>query len=969
MPRIYQREIRYNNGNICFVGTGYDKDGRFYAQGRGTKYAENGTIIYEGFWVNDQWNGEGKWYYDNGVVYYEGFFADGQPNGYGKFFYASGALEYEGEVVAGRWQGYGTRYYESGIMGYEGDYVDGSPNGEGKEYYESGALKYEGSFAEGYWDGHGTKYYENGRPLYIGDYVKSQAQGKGRQYYESGALMYDGGWVGSNWEGYGTKYREDGTPIYEGDYVGGQPNGKGRYFYENGALEYEGGVVDGKWDGCGTKYYENGNPLYVGEYVANQANGQGKQYYETGELMYDGTHKDSKWNGHGIKYQTNGTVIYDGDYVDGQASGKGKLYFTSGALQYEGDFFEGKFHGQGRLYDESGRLLYSGRFVHDRRADELSAEELRTADAEKPVVQEPVPQEEAAPQDGSALSRLHALIGLESVKREVDKVIKQHEVNIKRKELGLKTTPVSMHMVFTGNPGTGKTTVARLVGEIYHELGLLENSQVVEVKREDLVVGYIGQTAPKTKEAIEKALGGILFIDEAYTLSPKEGGKDFGQEAIDTLLTGMEENREDLAVIVAGYDNEMQRFIDSNPGLKSRFNTFIHFEDYNAKEMQQIFLKMVRSDGNQTAEEAEPLLARYFDRLYRTRGGDFGNGRDVRNFYESVLKHNASRLAEMDPAMLTREALTTLTLEDVQAAVDEKIGRSGENKAPVLDRLNAMTGLGRVKEEVYALRQMALYQKLCEERGLPPTQTPAMHMVFTGNPGTGKTTIANMIGEIYHELGLLPRGHVVVVKREDLVAGYIGQTASKTKEVLKRALGGVLFIDEAYTLSPADKGNNFGQEAIDTLLAGMEENRENLAVIVAGYDNEMQRFIDSNPGLKSRFTKYIHFDDYNGEEMVEIFHSFAGNYTFGEGAEEELSRVCQELYSKRDQNFGNARDVRNLYQDVTSSLAARVITIPNPTVEDLTMITKEDILEAEKMRSRNRGFNRPKGPNIIGFNS
>lgn len=432
----------------------------------------------------------------------------------------------------------------------------------------------------------------------------------------------------------------------------------------------------------------------------------------------------------------------------------------------------------------------------------------------------------------------------------------------------------------------------------------------------------------------------------------------------------MEENRDDLMVIVAGYESEMQRFISSNPGLKSRFSNFIHFEDYNAQELYQIFQQMIRSYGNRVEESAQPVLTQYFERLYRTRDKNFGNGRDVRNFYDSVLKHNAVRLAKMDISTLPPETLVTLTKDDVQAAYDEKFGAKNKSSVPVLDRLNAMTGLRHVKEEVYTLRRLALYQKLCEERGLPPTsEAPAMHMVFTGNPGTGKTTIANMIGEIYQELGLLPRGHVVVVKREDLVGTYVGQTAPKTKKMIEQALGGVLFIDEAYTLSRAGSENDFGLEAIETILTSMEENRENLVVIVAGYDNEMQRFIDANPGLKSRFTKYIHFDDYNGEEMVEIFHSFAKDYTIDEDAEEELSRLCEEIYCKRDKNFGNARDVRTLFNDVTCSLAARVVDLPNPAKEDLRRITRQDILAAEQMRSSNRRFHKNKRPAPIGFST
>ena len=576
-------------------------------------------------------------------------------------------------------------------------------------------------------------------------------------------------------------------------------------------------------------------------------------------------------------------------------------------------------------------------------------------------------------EDGSsAYDRLQALTGLDSVKRAVGKMIHLHQINAKReKALGKKASTVSMHMVFTGNPGTGKTTVARIIGELYHEMGLLSRGQVKEVKRADLVAENIGGTEANTKRAIEEALGGILFIDEAYTLSPEDPGRDFGPKAVDTILTAMEENRGNLVVIVAGYEKEMQRFINSNPGLKSRFKNFIRFEDYNAQQLHQIFRYTVESEGYRLDEAADSILAQYFEQLYRTRGLNFGNGREVRNFFESVLAWNAERLAGMDTDHLTGEELMSLTESDIQTAVDEQMGRTGEADGgpSALEELDAMTGLASVKEEVRLLQQVAVYQQHCREMKLTTTP-PTMHMVFTGNPGTGKTTVARIIGRIYHELGLLPESRVTEVKRADLVAGYVGQTDQKARSVIQRALGGVLFIDEAYTLSPENPGHDYGQEAINVLLTAMEENRENLAVIVAGYDRDMRRFINSNPGLKSRFTKYIHFDDYDGGELAQIFHNFAGSrFVFGEGVEEELRRVCNELYQQRDANFGNARDVRNLFDLVTASQADRVTRMNRLSREDMMQMTREDILNAEQKYKKGQAFlPKPKSPKPIGFN-
>ena len=287
--------------------------------------------------------------------------------------------------------------------------------------------------------------------------------------------------------------------------------------------------------------------------------------------------------------------------------------------------------------------------------------------AKKPEKQEK--PEETPPEKIEDLKKeLDGYIGLESVKGEVNSLINWIEIRKLRKENGLPTPELSLHMVFSGNPGTGKTMIARLMARVYKSLGILSKGQLVEVDRSGLVAGYVGQTAIKTQEVIEKAKGGVLFIDEAYTLTSR-GANDFGQEAVDTVLKAMEDNRDDLVVIVAGYIELMEEFVHSNPGLESRFNRFLNFPDYTLEEMTDIFLMRCGQSGYTLSEDAkEPL-----ENILREKSADvkgFGNARGVRNLFEKAIAAQADRLSQ-SPEALTKETLMLLTEDDLAAAAKD----------------------------------------------------------------------------------------------------------------------------------------------------------------------------------------------------------------------------------------------------------------------------------------------------------
>ena len=294
------------------------------------------------------------------------------------------------------------------------------------------------------------------------------------------------------------------------------------------------------------------------------------------------------------------------------------------------------------------------------------APEKKSGGPEQPSeAPEPLPKEDMK----DLLAELDGYIGLQTVKEEVHNLINMASVYQLRRQHDLPTTDMSLHLVFTGNPGTGKTMMARMMARIYRSLDILSRGQLVEVDRSGLVAGYVGQTAIKTQKVIEKAMGGVLFIDEAYALNGRSEN-DFGQEAIDTILKAMEDHRDDFVVIVAGYASLMPRFIDSNPGLKSRFNKYLFFEDYNGAQLYDIFLARVKSNDYRLDDGAAQAIREHLEELYEDRDENFGNARDVRNVFERAVARQSDRVAALENP--DKEALMALTLSDLREDEDEE---------------------------------------------------------------------------------------------------------------------------------------------------------------------------------------------------------------------------------------------------------------------------------------------------------
>jgi SpoVK/Ycf46/Vps4 family AAA+-type ATPase len=535
----------------------------------------------------------------------------------------------------------------------------------------------------------------------------------------------------------------------------------------------------------------------------------------------------------------------------------------------------------------------------------------------------------------SALEELEGLIGLDEIKERVRKLARFLRYRQLREEKGWHLTDqLPLHLVLMGNPGTGKTTLARLIGRLYHELGLLERGDVVEVDRSHLVGAYVGQTEQRVMEAVKRAVGGVLFIDEAYSLKRADSsGSDYGQAAIDTLVAAMTggEYAGRFVVMLAGYPEEMRQFLYANPGLRSRFPETGHFllPDYTTDELVAIAEQVAsRNDFSFTPEARRALRQRIEQaRVDHT----FGNARTVANLVMEAIFAKGRRLDEPDE--LKWDDFTILYPKDV-GGLDAL-----PDVQPAREKLASLIGLDEVKAELNKIAAFASVQRKRAACGLP-TVPVELHAVFTGSPGTGKTTVARLYAEMLQEIGYLKRGHLVTASRADLVAGYVGQTAALTRRKIREALGGVLFIDEAYALLEGGE-RDYGREAIHTLVEEMSRHGENLVVVLAGYPSEMQRLLASNPGLFSRFKKYLHFPDYTTDELTRMLLQAVtqAGYRLGGDVEERIRQQLEQA-AQAGTLTGNGRMVHNLLQEALQYQALRLTQAgdDSPDIEQLSRL-------------------------------
>lgn len=542
------------------------------------------------------------------------------------------------------------------------------------------------------------------------------------------------------------------------------------------------------------------------------------------------------------------------------------------------------------------------------------------------------------------LASFDDLIGMAYVKAQIETLAKRVRLNQRRLETGRGKVKVdNFHIVITGNPGTGKTTVAKRLGKVFKAIGVLPTDKVIVKKREDLLDQYANSAGINMRQAVEDAMGGILFIDEAYTLlptgTPGTVNSD-GAEAIQALMTCMSEREGQFITVIAGYKTEIEEFIrNANDGLARRFTHTIHIADYSPDDLFEIYMQQADKAGFVLTDAAKAKLKLKIEEMVTAKDEKFGNAGTMIKLFEETTDRQADRV---DPDA-DEDVLFTIEEADIPYDAPKKLDID-----QIMSRLDHLEGLKSVKD---AIRNLADHLSVEIVRSGASGQKPQInlsHYLFLGNPGTGKTTVARIMGDIFYSLGLLPSNKVIELSAKDLKAPYVGQTAPKARAAMMRGMGGVVFIDEAYSITEGDGNAGFGKEAVAEILQVMENYRNRFVTIAAGYPREMQQFLDTNSGLKSRFAKPITFDDYSPEELSRIaLRMFEQrNLTVTPGACELMLRHFTRLVNERNKNFANAREARNYVDEVLLNQGRRLrqeSTRPGFTSDSLYVIEAADM--------------------------
>lgn len=543
------------------------------------------------------------------------------------------------------------------------------------------------------------------------------------------------------------------------------------------------------------------------------------------------------------------------------------------------------------------------------------------------------------------LASLDDMVGMGNLKKTIKSIVGKAIIQRQRVERGLvEPKNEGIHIAITGNPATGKTEVAKRLGRVFKAAGILPTDKVVVKERKNLLDSFANSAAKNMDEAVDEAMGGILFIDEAYNLIPMDdpGAKDKdGTAAIEALMTRMTNDAGKFITVIAGYKNLIDEFIaNANPGLSRRFTQRIHIDDYSATDLEEIYMQQVGKQNLTIDEDARERLRKAICEMVAAKDENFGNAGTVIGLFNQTIERQSDRLQrEFDIFNIPQDEMMRIKAEDIPYEEEKRVDI--EECFRELDRL---VGLRSVKEEVHKLADSILTeQEIARLEGRQP-KIPMVHYQFLGNPGTGKTTVARIMGNIFYSLGLLPTNKLLEVKPSDFIIGYVGKTAAQTRKMVKRGLGGVLFIDEAYGLNDGEHG--FGRnDATPELLTLLNDYKGKMVAIAAGYPREMKAWTDTNTGLDRRFEKKIIFEDYTAEELGIIFENLCkkNGRKMTEAAREEMHRHFEKLVRHKTASFGNAAEAVKYFGEVYNNLGARLRRRGNYTREDLYLFTIEDM--------------------------
>ena len=538
-------------------------------------------------------------------------------------------------------------------------------------------------------------------------------------------------------------------------------------------------------------------------------------------------------------------------------------------------------------------------------------------------------------------AKLDKYVGLDFVKKMFEDV--RYELldaeDCKRRGIAPEVYPD--HYIFAGNPGTGKTTVGKMLGEFYHVMGVMGGAETMFVDASELIGSHVGDSAKRINDKIQEAVdhNAVLCIDEAYQIADSA----YASEIVGAMMTRMTENAADLKMIFCMYSNRVEDFLKLNAGLARRVRV-VNFPDYTPAQLTMIFDKMIEAQGRTINDEAHRLVSLIMEYKYNTRTDSFGNAGDVKNFVNDMRKKLLRRVSNTaDPAVNKYEYTKEDIPDDMLGAIKDMI--SPRTFEDIMRELDEQIGLSEVKDIIYRKREELVY---AQKSGRSTYDIMPGYYFFVGNPGTGKSTSAKLFAECLRNLGIVKTDNFYNCTAKDLIGQYVGETDKKTYELLKKSINGVLFIDEAYSLSYADDhGSNTGykKEALEQLIAFMDDpdHRRRCCIILAGYEKDMQGLYRSNSGMRSRIEE-VHFRDYSPEEMYRIFALFCkkSGLKISDGVEQYYTPVFAKMADR--EYFSNGRTARTVCEKTAANLRRRVVRSENITGEAASTITLEDVL-------------------------